>query len=661
MRGRVKRALYGRALGAALFLGLVILAGCDKPKPLPKVRPNSDREPCEKQFPTKEVFFGDLHVHTGYSFDARNYLNLSTPDDAYRFAKGGSVKLPPLDDAGIIGTREVWIDRPLDFAAVTDHSEFLGEIYLCSDPNSEKYDTKFCTDYRNPEINGALDFGLLLAGEQPKRRVELCGEDGKGCEKYARKVWQWLQDAAERNYDRTKACTFTTFVAYEYTNTYLISNMHRNVVFRSAIVPELPVSFYEARTPLAFWTQLKSVCLDAGTGCDVISIPHNSNLSNGRLFLPDYPGASTVEEEVAQAKLRRLLEPLVEIFQHKGDSECRNGLSGFDADEDPLCSFEKLRPDDAEDCGDKVGTGGMRLWGCVHRLDFVRNVLKMGLLEELRIGFNPYDLGFIASTDTHNATPGHVRSEDFPGHVGIVDDSPEKRLGKGNITHDALINNPGGLTAVWATENSRDAIFESMRNKETYATSGPRIRLRFFGGWQLGDSLCSDNEAISKAYQSGVPMGGRLAAKPPTIGAPSFFVKAVWDKGSEKYPGTKLQRLQIVKGWVASDGKAYEKVYQVAGDPQNGASVELKSCAKVGDGYETLCAVWRDPEFEPNETAFYYARVVENPTCRWSMMQCNELERLEQPLPPGCSDPRVPATVQQRAWSSPIWYRPPGS
>ncbi|MCA9522724.1 MAG: DUF3604 domain-containing protein [Myxococcales bacterium] len=648
--------LHGAIIALVLLLSVAV--GCDKPQPAAHVIENSEREPCTLSSPTKRLLFGDLHVHTGFSFDARNYQNVLTPDDAYDFAKGGSVLLPPLDPTMTFGTREVRIDRPLDFVGLTDHAEFLGEIYLCSEPASDRYESQFCIDYRNPDINGAFSFGLLLALEVPRHEKALCGEDGRGCEAAARIRWKQIQEAAERHYDRTKRCSFTTFIGYEYTNTLNISNMHRNVFFRNAHVPDLPIGYVDAATPPELWRKLKEACLDAGTGCDVLIVPHNPNLSNGNLFLPVYPGARTLEEEAEQAKLRITMEPLVEIFQHKGDSECRNGLSGFDAEEDPLCYFEKLRPDDSEDCGDEPGTGGMRLWGCSHRLDFVRNVLKTGLLEEQRIGVNPYALGIIASTDSHNGTPGHVRSEDFPGHVGVVDDTPEKRLGEGTITHDALINNPGGLTAVWATENTRDAIFDALRSKEVYATSGPRIRLRFFAGWGLPTTLCSDPNAIATAYEKGVPMGSYLAAKPPTIGAPTFFIKAEWDAGTTMYPGTKLQRVQIIKGWVASDGRAYERVYEVAGDPNNGASVDLKSCAKLGDGAETLCTVWSDPDFEPSETAFYYVRVVENPTCRWSMMQCNILEAMQQPLPPGCSNPRVKETVQQRAWSSPIWYRP---
>jgi hypothetical protein len=264
----------------------------------------------------------------------------------------------------------------------------------------------------------------------------------------------------------------------------------------------------------------------------------------------------------------------------------------------------------------------------------------------------------VAGTDTHNATAGKADENDFPGHVGTVDDSAGKRLGEGTATHDALTNNPGGLSVVWAEERSREAIFAALRRAETYATSGPRIELRLFGGWGYPDELCADPDWVAEAYASGVPMGGDLPAAPTSAGAdgPRLVVWAKADRGTIEHPGGLLQRLQIVKGWIGAHGLPEERIVDVAGDPDNGASVDESSCEPIGRGDAQLCVVWQDPEFDPSSPAFYYARVVENPSCRWSAWDCLRLESGEQPT--ACTDPAQARTTQEMAWSSPIWYAP---
>jgi hypothetical protein len=610
------------------------------------VAQTEERVACSDRNPVRNVYFGDLHVHTTFSFDAGAYNNVLRPEDAYAFARGQALKLPPLDETGQ-GTRTAKLAQPLDFTAVTDHGEFLGEIGLCTTPGSASYDSPTCVKYRDPEDNGAFQFGSLLADPNPIRLAALCGEDGTGCEGLALQRWGAMQAAAEAAYDRSESCAFTSFVAYEYTNTELVSNLHRNVVFRNTHVPLLPVTYYEAPEPQLLWETLDSECHSETPGCEVLVIPHNSNLSNGRLFAPTYPEDSTVEEEASVAALRQRMEPLAEIFQHKGASECRIGFDDVEAGPDALCDFELLRGDSFLDCGEELGFGGMRLAGCLHRLDFLRNVLREGLAEEKRLGVNPYRLGLVGSTDTHNATPGMVDSVDFPGHIGNVDDTPLERLGYGNITHDGIINNPGGLTAVWAVENSRDALFEAMRRREVYATSGPRMSVRFFGGWGLSASLCETQEGrAEKAYAQGVPMGGVL---PGAEGKPTLAVWAEHDAGT----GVLLERIQIIKGWVDAQGQTHEKVVHVAGNAESSATVDDTTCVPDGQGYESLCGVWTDEAYSAGQSAFYYARVVEVPSCRWSTRKCNAMPAGERPG--GCSDPAIPRTVQQRAVSSPIW------
>lgn len=634
-----------RLLALLLLPPSLLLPACEiQPPAAPEYR--EQREACADTDPLRRVLWGDLHVHTSYSFDAVSYGNRLSPDDAHRFARGEPVQLPPLDENGV-GTRTVQLDRPLDFVAVTDHGEFLGEVSICFTPGMDGYDSETCQDFRSDDSNGALDFGLLLAVADPVRFADVCGADGQRCRDAARPRWQAMQAAAEAYYDRTSQCSFTSFPAYEYTNTEEVSNLHRNVVFGHEVVPEIPRTHMDSPTPLALWQGLQGDCEAAGDGCDVIVLPHNSNLSNGRLFVPDYPGAFSDEDQRGIAQLRAQMEPVVEVFQHKGDSECSRSFS-----DDPWCGFEKLRGESDPECGEDVGSGGMRLWGCSHRLDFVRAVLGEGLSEERRLGVNPYQLGFIGSTDTHNGTPGLVDSYEFPGHVGLVDDTDAKRLAEGTVTHDAIVNNPGGLAAVWSHENSRDAIFAALRRREVYATSGPRIELRFFGGHDLSPDLCAQAAPVAAADAVAQPMGTTLAAS----SAPSFFVHANQDPGTEGKPGTPLQQLQVVKVWLDAQGEHREQVLTVAGESNSQASVDSLTCVPTGAGAESLCGQWQDPDYDPTLPAIYYARVLENPTCRWSARQCLHFEESERPE--RCDDGSVPATVQQRAWSSPIWVMP---
>jgi len=250
-----------------------------------------------------------------------------------------------------------------------------------------------------------------------------------------------------------------------------------------------------------------------------------------------------------------------------------------------------------------------------------------------------------------------VEERGFPGHVGTIDDTPAERLGLGSVTHDGVINNPGGLTAVWAEERSRGSIFAAMKRREVYATSGPRIEVRLFGGWQYGAALCGDPERIARAYENGVPMGGDLPTPSGGGSAPTFLVAARADSGTTENPGTPLQRVQVIKGWLDASGEVREQVYEVAGEAEGGATVDLETCQPQGAGFDELCTVWSDPEFDPGQLAFYYARVVENPSCRWSRWECMSLPANEQPAV--CSsDSSVPKTVQERAWTTPIWYTP---
>ena len=318
-----------------------------------------------------------------------------------------------------------------------------------------------------------------------------------------------------------------------------------------------------------------------------------------------------------------------------------------------------------------------------HRRNLVRNVLKDGLAlaHQLDTGggtvVNPFKMGFIGSTDTHSATPGAAEEDNYVGHLGRRDS------GYRNV-QDHIFSNPGGHAVVWAEENSRDAIFEAMRRRETYATSGTRPIVRFFGGFELDAAVCESSDLAAHGYAKGVPMGGTLAVA-ADASAPRFVVSALKDSGAPRRPGTDLQRVQIVKGWVDAAGTTHEQVFEVAGDPENGATVDPESCARIGKGASKLCTVWSDPDFDPGERAFYYARVLENPTCRWSTLQCQKAG--VNPFSPTCraqaevateeaqergakgdvygrccldpaEQPFYSPVIQERAWTSPIWLEP---
>ena len=278
----------------------------------------------------------------------------------------------------------------------------------------------------------------------------------------------------------------------------------------------------------------------------------------------------------------------------------------------------------------------------------MRYALVEGLREAERIGVNPYKLGITASTDTHNSSPGDVEETSFDGLLGVSDATPQQRLERKNFS-------PGGLIGVWAEENSRDALFDAMKRRETFGTSGPRILPRFFGGWSYPTDLCGDATFVEKADAGGVPMGADLAPKPDDAGAPVFVVSALRDPGGEGLRTNALQRLQVIKGWTGSDGQIHQRVFDVAGDGAE-VSVDPASCEPAGRGQDSLCAVWSDPDFDPTKHAVYYARVLENPSCRWSALQCDALPASERPA--ACTDPSVPRVIQERAWTSPIWYTP---
>ena len=618
-------------------------------------------------------YFGDLHVHTSWSLDSYVYFNRVGPRDAYRFAGGEPVVLS--------GGRVVRIDRPLDFAAVTEHAEYLGELPLCTDKTGDRYSLELCRNIRNEtgqqsyidKIFRELIIRDVLSPD-PQREPDLCGEDNTRCLARAKSTWRELRDIAHE-FNRPGA--FTTFVGYEWTGSTDGNNLHRIVIYGNDQVPALPVSYFEANTPGKLWRQLHETCT---APCEVLAIPHNSNQSNGQQFPAMNPDGSLLSAE--QARLRAETEPLVEIIQAKGESECHTGVGT----EDELCLYEKLerrplcRADTADASCVRVCEGPDQADACIAPDNYVRNALKLGLELERRLDVNPYRFGFIGSTDTHNGTPGGTDETDYQGHHGFEDGAPARRALTPAIKafSPSRMKGSGGLAGVWAEDNTRASLFAALKRRETFATSGTRISVRFFAGWDFPDAIDMNTDLVALGYGKGVNMGGDLMAPPGlhhtrkdaeaalsdddpsltnTDTTPGFILLAMKDP-----EGVNLQRMQVIKGWLEQD-ESREKVYDVACSdglspdpdmhrcPDNGAGVNLNNCNVSADkGAAQLKALWRDPDFNSEQPAFYYVRVLENPSCRWSTWEA--LRENTEPF----GD--VDLTIQERAWSSPIWYSP---
>jgi hypothetical protein len=600
------------SLPGALMFAALLGAGCTleapgaSPPPPPAAEPSAPavgvttQALCSDYNPYKNVYWGDLHTHTSYSVDAYAFRTRNTPQDAHAFARGAPKQIAAGDPNNPGPMVQLNAGRLLDFNAVTDHSEWLPTSFGCGastsgtpyDPSSPYYTSASCQYYRSDDLTFT---GAFLT------QVPICGNSPNGtpeCTAELRSAWQAEQQAANQAY---VPCTYTTFNGYEWTSSQDGATLHRNVIFSSEVVPPLPYTALDYTDPEQLWTALDQGC-QASEGCEALTIPHNTNQSNGLAFdLPGNAGPAVMEQA-------RRYQRLVEIHQHKGNSECSPPDAGTspDAGPDSVCNFEQL----SEGAPPQA---------------YVRSGLTKGLAIQALTGTNPFRLGIVGATDNHNGMPGSVSEASWNGHVGNNDNTPARRLL--NFPDE----NPGGITGVWAEQNTRPSLFAALKRREVFATSGPRIKVRLFQTWS-STNFCTATYPQNIINAGGVPMGGTLSANPGN-GNPYFVVSAVKDL-------VDLARIDIIK------------VDIVNGQPrQRVIPFELTGTQK-----STACLTWQDPEYVAGAPAFYYARVLQAATPRWSAYDCDQLGAL---APAGC-DPggRFREPIQERAWTSPIWSMP---
>mgnify|MGYP003882294287 CR=1 FL=1 len=587
---------------------------------------------CEHHTPERQAFFGDLHVHTSLSLDASTQGTRSRPADAYAFARGEPLGIQPYD-AQDQPTRTLRLSTPLDFAAVTDHAELMGEVAACTDPIHDPYLSLGCKVYR---AYPRLSFFWMNAQASFRHRLRLCGPDRIDCRNAQLSPWAEVRQAASSANEDTGSCGFTALVGYEWTGMEDGGNIHRNVIFATDHVPVRPIDFYAAGTALDLHTQLRTECSTA-EGCAYVVIPHNGNLANNTMWTTHEPDGRARFPDAESAQLWAEAEPIVEVMQHKGQSECWPGSA------DEQCTFEPLP---YRTLPDKFLPGG---GPPEPNAGFAREVLARGLRIEAEVGANPFQFGLIGSTDTHLGAPGATDEARFPGHGGAGKPAEDGQL-MGLV--DELEFNPGGLAGVWAEENTRASIFAALKRKEVFATSGSRMTVRLFADTDgdLPANLCTQPKPTATALSVAQPMGTRLAPSPTPV---TLYIDASADP-----IGNKLQRIQVVRVTWA-DGRMHEQVVDVAGGSVG--TVDPGTCAPDDAGFDQLCTVWTDPA-PPGGPAAYYARVLEVTSCRWSQHACLAAHvdcsaDVPRAWSACCAADHQPV-IQERAWSSPIWWSP---
>ena len=640
MNGASLRQASGRKLFLALAAS-VLLAACDSeqrstaevegvgahsvapPVAAPvaaKPKTLADIEAAVAENPLKTAYFGEIHVHTSYSLDAYIGGTRLTPDMAYRFARGEPMT---------VNGQQRNIIKPLDFVAVTDHAEYIGEMYSAQVEGAKGYDNPQLKELRSLTGIDNQEAWFLKYVVGPARSGEGGHPPFYAGEETSKSAWQLAIQAAADNYEPG---VFSTLVGFEWSAAPDGSNMHRNVLFRDMDVPALPFTSIDSSDEEKLWDWMEK---QEAEGRTLTAIPHNSNASKGAMF--ESVDNSGKPIDAVYAERRNHFERLVELMQIKGNSEVNRMF--WPTDE--FADFENA--DSIQNYSERTFKKG----------DFVRDALVQGLSYSRVIGQNPYKMGFVGGTDSHNGTPSDVVEDNYNGSHGGADDTVERRRNE-NIAGWIMAkdSNPGALTGVWAGRNTRGEIWDALRARETFATSGTRIQPRFFGG--VGLAAEDPVALVRQGYQQGVPMGGELSG---LTTSPTFTVHALKDPD-----GANLDRIQLIKSWIDVASNPQEKIVDVAWSgerepdvfgvlPPVGNTVDLSDASYTNSiGSAELMGSWIDYDFDPRLPAVYYVRVLEIPTPRWTTYDAvrNNLPLLED----------VPATIQERAWTSPIWYTP---
>ena len=593
-----------------------------------------------RNFPT-EVYWGDTHLHTGMSMDAGAFGARLTPEDAYRFARG--------EELTSSTNLKVKLDRPLDFLVVADHSDnmgffprlYAGDPEMLSDPTGKKWYDMIQAGGQEG-VKAATEIIIAFSQDTfPEKLASLPGSPAY------RSAWEETILAAEKYNDPGR---FTAFIGYEWTSNTNGNNLHRVVIYRDSARKAEQVEPYTTLKPLGsdnprdLWNWMQAY--EDKTSGRLLAIAHNGNLSNGIMF-PIVESFTGKPVDLEYAETRAKWEPLYEATQIKGDGEAHPFLSP----NDEFANYETW------DQGN-LDLSAMKKQDML-QYEYARNALQIGLKLEQDLGVNPYKFGMIGSTDSHTGLATAGEDNFFGKHSGAEPgpkrwEHPMAQVGDKKYEGWSMVSS--GYAAVWAKENTRAAIFDAMKRKETYATTGPRMTVRFFGGWNYSEKDALNRLPAQIGYSKGVPMGGDLPAHPQGK-APSFLVGALKDPFSGN-----LDRVQIIKGWLDGNGKRHEKIFDVAwsGDRKPNADGTLPPVGNTVDvanatwsnsiGAPELITVWKDPEFDPTLRAVYYARVIEIPTPRWTAY---EAKRYDVTMPS-----EVPMITQERAYTSPIWYTP---
>jgi hypothetical protein len=586
------------------------------------------------------VYWGDTHLHTSYSTDAGMMGNTLGPEEAYRFARGEEV----LTSHGL----RARLIRPLDFLVVSDHAENLGLAPFIAESNPELLKSEW----------GRTVYDLVKAGNSREAFQKwladavTAGTDPIANPKMSRAVWDRQIDFADKYNEPGR---FTALIGFEWTSIATQEtpgNLHRVVIFkdgRNRVEKVLPFTAFDSIDPEKLWAYMASY--EESTGGTALAIAHNGNVSNGQMFSVERLNGEPVDREYAETRAR--FEPLYEVTQIKGDGEAHPMLSPNDEFAD-YGTWDK---------SDIAGFKPKEDW--MLKYEYARSALQIGMQLEEKIGINPYKFGMVGSTDAHTSL-ATTREENFFGKAAHLEPEAERweHVIIGSLAGDPKLSSysyeslGAGLAAVWARENTREGLFDAMQKKETYATTGTRMIVRFFGGWDFAEDEVFRPDAVSIGYRKGVPMGGDLAAKPAGEKAPVFMVGALKDTWSGN-----LDRVQIIKGWIDNAGERQERVYDVAVSDGRTIGADGRCTTPVGNtvdvadasylnniGDAELRALWTDPDFDPDQRAFYYARVLEIPTPTW---QAYDAKYYGVTMPDS-----VPMFGQERAYTSPIWYTP---